>query len=328
MRLLPRLSGLLSGLAGLAVLATASADDAEALRNWPQWRGPNSTGVAPHADPPIEWSEDHNLRWKTALPGRGHSTPIVWDDLVFVCAAIPYGPRLDPRPETAPGAHDNLPVTRRHRFVVIGLRRSDGEIVWQREVSEALPHEGGHYTGSLASHSPVTDGQHVWAFFGSRGLYCLDFQGRIQWKTAFGDMLTKHGHGEGASPALYGDTLVINWDHRGQSFVVALDKRTGKQRWRVERDEVTSWATPIIVEQEGRPQLIVSGTDRVRAYDLENGAVIWECGGLSANVVASPVAGNGMVFAASSYDTRALLAIRLDGGGRRHHTHQAGRLAP
>ncbi|MBW3543242.1 MAG: PQQ-like beta-propeller repeat protein, partial [Planctomycetes bacterium] len=116
-----------------------------------------------------------------------------------------------------------------------------------------------------------------------------------------------------ASPALHGDTLVVNWDHEGQSFVAAFDKRTGRERWKVERDEVTSWSSPIIVEHDGRSQVIVSGTSRVRGYDLATGEVIWECGGLSRNVVASPVAADGMVYAASSYDLQALLAIRLEG---------------
>ena len=126
-------------------------------------------------------------------------------------------------------------------------------------------------------------------------------------------MQTKHAHGEGSSPALHGDTLIINWDHEGQSFVIAFDKRTGEERWRVAREEVTSWATPIVVEHGGKPQLIISGTNRVRGYDLPTGNVIWECGGLSANIVASPVSADGMVYAASSYDTRAMLAIRLNG---------------
>ncbi|MFP6691482.1 MAG: PQQ-binding-like beta-propeller repeat protein, partial [Pirellulales bacterium] len=124
---------------------------------------------------------------------------------------------------------------------------------------------------------------------------------------------TKHGHGEGSSPALYGDTLIVNWDHEGQSFVVALDKRNGRQLWRLDRKEVTSWATPIVVEHNGRPQVVVCGTDRVRGYDLETGKIIWQCGGMSANIVATPVSADGVVFVGSSYEKRAMLAINLDG---------------
>jgi len=285
----------------------------QAKRYWSQWRGPLATGVAPHGTPPLEWNEKQNIRWKTELPGLGHSTPIVWADRVFVTTAIPYGDAVEPKPDTAPGAHDNSPVTHRHEFVVLAINRRDGKIVWRRTLNKKLPHEGGHYTGSLASNSPVTDGEHVFAFFGSHGLYCLGFDGELKWKKDLGKMLTKHAHGEGASPALYGDTLVVNWDHRGQSFAVAFDKTMGKQKWRVDRDEVTSWSTPIVVNHNGKPQVIISGTACVRGYDLQTGDVLWECEGLSNNVVASPVSGDGMVFAGSSYDTRNILAIRLDG---------------
>ena len=295
-------------------VAVAAADEPRAaLYYWPQWRGPLGTGVAPYADPPVNWSEDQNIRWKIQLPGSGHSTPVIWDDRIFLTSAVPDGEALEPIYNNAPGAHDNRPITHRHLFVVLAVDRRDGRILWQQTVHEALPHEGGHFTGSLASNSPVTDGERVYAFFGSHGLFCLDMDGQLIWKSDLGKMQSKHAHGEGSSPALHGDTLFINWDHEGQSFLVAFDKRTGKRRWRVARQEVTSWATPIVVEHRGKPQLIISGTNRIRAYDVATGGVIWECGGLSANIVASPVAADGMVYAASSYDTRAILAIRLEG---------------
>ena len=289
------------------------AVDTLSLRNWGQWRGPLATGVAPMADPPVHWSETSNVRWKVELPGLGHSTPVVWEDRIYLTAAIPYGDALPPRFSDAPGAHDNAPVTHNIEFVVMAVDRRDGAIVWQRTVHKALPLEAGHNTGSLASNSPATDGERIYAFFGSYGLYALDPNGEVIWEVDLGRMQTKHGHGEGSSPVLYDDSLFVNWDHEGQSFLVALDARTGKRRWRVERDEPTSWASPIVYEHDGRPQLIVSGTNRIRAYDPADGSVIWSCGGLSDNVVASPVAGNGMVYAGSSYNTRAILALRLDG---------------
>jgi outer membrane protein assembly factor BamB len=299
----------------LVARAAAVGEDGAAADNWGHWRGPLASGVAPSADPPVVWNESDrtNIRWKTEVPGRGHSTPVVWNERVFLTTAISFGEGLPPRPSRAPGNHDNLPVTHRHRFLALAVDRSSGKILWKKTLREALPHEQGHYTGSLASNSPVTDGEHVFAFFGSFGLYCLDIDGELVWKADFGPMQSLHGHGEGSSPALYEDTLVVNWDHEGNSFIVALDKRTGDERWRVERNEVTSWASPIIIEHAGKPQVIVSGTSRVRSYDLASGKVIWECGGLSSNIVASPVYGDGMVFAGSSYDKRALLAIRLDG---------------
>jgi outer membrane protein assembly factor BamB len=269
--------------------------------------------VAPDARPPVEWSETKNIRWKTALPGKGHSTPIVWGERIFLTTAIPYGQAVKPRFPNRPGAHDNLALTHPHEFVVLAVSRQGGKILWRQTVRKEAPHEAGHASASLASASPVTDGERLFAFFGSRGLYCLDLSGKLLWKKDLGEMHTKHGHGEGSSPALHGDTLIVNWDHEEQSFLVALDKRTGKQRWRVARPEDTSWATPIVVEHGGKAQVIVPGTNRLRGYDLASGAVLWECGGLSSNVVASPVAADGVVYAGSSYDTRALLAVRLGG---------------
>ena len=176
-----------------------------------------------------------------------------------------------------------------------------------------MPHEGGHYTASLASASPVTDGKHIVAFFGSHGLYCLDVDGKQVWQKQLGKMHTKHGHGEGSSPAMYENTLVVNWDHEEQSFLVALDTSTGDELWRKERDEVTSWSSPLITKVDGKPQAIVCGTDRVRGYDLASGEIIWQCGGLSANIVATPVAADGIVYVGSSYEKRAMMAIQLSG---------------
>jgi len=297
--------------AALAALPLLAQDQPRHF--WGQWRGPLATGVAPDADPPTRWSETENVRFKTELPGFGYGTPIVWGDRIFLTAALPVGAPGDPVPDDAPGAHDNAKVTQRHEFLAMAIDRKSGEIEWQRKLHEQLPHAGYHKSSALASASAVTDGEHVFAFFGSYGLYCLNVTGEVQWQKDFGDMQVKHGHGEGCSPALHGDTLIVNWDHEGQSFITALDKRTGEELWRRDRDEVTSWATPIVVEHAGKQQVIVSGTNRMRAYDLTSGEVIWECRGLSNNIVASPVASDGMVYAGSSYVKRRMFAVRLEG---------------
>ncbi|MFP6603749.1 MAG: PQQ-binding-like beta-propeller repeat protein, partial [Pirellulaceae bacterium] len=281
--------------------------------NWPQWRGPLATGVAPTGNPPTEWSETKNIRWKTPLPGKGHSTPVIWGNRIFVTTAIPAGPAVKAHFSGAPGAHDNSAITHHHEYVVMALDRRTGKILWKQTVSKQLPHEGGHNTASLASHSPLTDGKRVYASFGSQGVHVLALDGKPLWKSDLGKMHTKHGHGEGSSPVLFENTLVINWDHEGKSFVVALDASTGKERWKQARNEVTSWATPIVVQHQGQPQVIISGTGRVRSYDLATGKVNWQCGGLSANIVASPVAADGMVFVGSSYEKRALFAVKLEG---------------
>jgi outer membrane protein assembly factor BamB len=283
-------------------------------RYWPQWRGPLVNGVAPYANPPVEWSERKNLRWKLPLPGKGHSTPIIWGDLLFLTVAEAYGESGKPVYDNAPGTHDNVGVTQHHRFIVMAISRRDGKVVWKKALREEFPHEGGHLTGSLASNSPATDGQLLFAFFGSRGLYCLDQKGEVKWEKDLGRMQTLHAHGEGSSPVLHRDMLIVNWDHEGDSFLYAFDKATGKERWKVARDEKTSWSTPLVVDEKGqKPQVVISATKRVRGYDLETGALLWECGGLSRNVVSSPVAGHGLVIAANSYDWQAMLAIRLEG---------------
>ena len=186
-------------------------------------------------------------------------------------------------------------------------------MLWETAVHEAIPLEGGHYTGSFASASPVTDGVHLIAHFGSHGLFCLDMDGRVLWDKQLGNMHTKHGHGEGSSPALQDNTVVVNWDHEEQSFLVALDKSTGREIWRRDRQEVTSWSSPLIVKHGESTQVIVCGTERVRGYDLFSGNVIWQCGGLSANIVATPVASEGILYVGSSYEKRALMAIRIAG---------------
>ena len=300
-------------LAVLPLWAVAGEQALDANGQWPQWRGPLGTGVAPRGNPPVVWSEDRNVRWKIPVPGKGHSTPIIWGDRIFLTTAVPYGEALAPRSGPAAGAHHNLPSLRRQKLVVLAVNRHDGTMLWQRTVRRQQPHQSMHVTGSWASSSAVTDGEHLIASFGSYGLFGLDLNGELLWQTDLGDMQIKHGHGEGSSPALYGETLIVNWDHQDESFVVALDKRTGKQRWKVARDEGTSWSTPLVVEHGGKPQVIVAATKRVRSYDLATGRVIWECGGLSGNVVASPVAADGFVYVANSYDTRAMLAIRLEG---------------
>ena len=299
-------------LFALEATGEASKPESSLLDQWSQWRGPLATGEAPRGNPPVTWSETKNIRWKTTLPGKGHSTPVVWDKRVFITATQSKGKTL-PVPDQPKGAHNNLDPTHKLSFLVLCLDYGKGTILWQKEVRLAQPHQSTHESGTWASASPVTDGERIYAFFGSNGLYCLDSNGSVLWEKDLGDMQVKHGHGEGASPALHGETLVVNWDHEGDSFVVALDKRSGKERWRKSRDEPSSWVTPIIVEIDGKPQAIVSGTGAIRGYDLKTGEIIWFCGGLSNNVVASPVYADGVLYAGSSYEIQAMLALRLSG---------------
>ncbi|NUO81006.1 PQQ-binding-like beta-propeller repeat protein [candidate division KSB1 bacterium] len=295
-----------------ATVTTSSNTPTDYEKNWPQWRGPHANGVAAHANPPLEWSETKNIRWKIEVPGKGLSSPVVWGDRVFITTAVALEQSV--AAEAGEGRRrGGIAPTSRHKFVLLALARRDGKVVWERTAIEAVPHEGTHNDGSWASNSAITDGEHVIAHFGSRGIFCYDMQGKLAWQKDLGDMSTRNGFGEGSSPALHGNTLVVNWDHEGESFIVALDKRSGKELWRNKREEITSWSTPLVVTHEGKTQVIVNATNRVRAYDLASGAVIWECGGMTVNVIPSPVTAEGVVYVTSGFRGSALRAIRLAG---------------
>ena len=296
------------------ILAAANASAADLP--WPAWRGPSATGVSPDANPPVEWSESKNIAWKVPAPGSGHSSPVIAEGRIFLCAEVPVGAPVPPVYDNAPGSHDNVGVDRTHEFFVTALDLATGKTLWRTSVAKTFPHEGGHQTGSLASNSPVTDGEHVWAFFGSRGLYCLSCKdGQVVWKKDLGKLTTHHAHGEGASPSLHKGTLIVPMDQETGSRVYALEAATGKEIWSAERNEITTWATPIVTRATPSSplQVIVPGTTRIRGYDLATGRVLWECRGMSRNVIASPVAADGIVCVGCSYDLKAMLAIKLEG---------------
>lgn len=289
--------------------------------HWPNWRGPDMNGVARSESAPIRWSETENVRWKVAVPGLGSSTPVIWGDTLYVTTAIeteraPEGADEAP-PETGGrrggggrGGGGGKP-TKIHEFAVLALDRGDGSVKWRTTVAETVPHEAIHSTNSQASASPITDGEHVIAFFGSRGLHCLDMEGKVVWSKDFGRMRTRNEFGEGASPALHGDTVVVVWDHEGDDFVTALDKRTGKERWRKERDEITAWSTPLIVPVGERMQVITTATNASRAYDLESGELVWWLDGMTSNCIPTPILHEGVVYLMSGFRGAALQAIRL-----------------
>ncbi|QEG24538.1 outer membrane protein assembly factor BamB family protein [Mariniblastus fucicola] len=305
---------MVASLVADSLCAQNSETSAGPAHRWAQWRGPVGTGeAAANADPPTRWSESENIKWKTPVSGLGHSTPVVWDDHIFLTSALPVGEKFEPIADGRPGSHDNLKVSQRHRYLVTAVDRESGKVLWEKAVNENVPHEGGHDSSSLAAASLVTDGAHVYAYFGSHGLFCLDFEGNVVWDRKFEPMHSKHGHGEGSSPALANGLIAINRDQEAQSYLLVLDAKTGEEKWRSDRAEVTSWSSPAFIKQDGTTQLVVAGTNRVRGYDPQSGEVIWECGGLSNNVVATPLYADGMLYCASSYEIRSLLAIKLDG---------------
>jgi outer membrane protein assembly factor BamB len=295
---LPRL-GLVVASAVLVFVPLAAITDQNPTQNWPQWRGPHANGVAPDADPPATWSETDNVKWKVEIPGRGSGSPIVWGDRVYLMTAVSESG------ETAEGVV--------HRFIVMALDRATGEVVWEKVAREEAPHEATHReNGTYASASPVTDGEVLIANFESRGIYVYDLDGNLIWEKDLGDKRMRNTFGEGTTPALHGDTLVHVWDQQGgQSFIVALDKRTGEEKWRRDRDEIDTWATPLVVEVNGRAQAIAPAMERMYSYDLETGDLVWEGDGLTMNVIPSPVVIDNIAILMSGFRGNSLKAIDL-----------------
>ncbi len=283
--------------------------------DWPQWRGLNNDGMA-RGDAPHEWNDTKNIAWRVAIPGRGNSSPVIWGDKIFLTTAVPTDgatASATPQPRSqvrGPGGGAN--AGREHKFVVMCLDRQTGKVLWERVARVATPHEGYHHQyGSFASNTPVTDGKNVYAFFGSRGIYCYDLNGKLVWEKAFQPMRMKLGFGEGVAAVLDGNSLYLKFDQEQGSHLLALDKQTGKEIWRVSRDEGSSWSPPLIVTHNGRKQMVVSASSKVRSYDPATGKLIWECAGLGSNVIPAPVFGADVVYVMSGHREPNLLAIRL-----------------
>jgi outer membrane protein assembly factor BamB len=288
----------LVAIAGAALLMSrATAAAAPGDNFWPQWRGPASNGVSTTAQPPTEWSETKNVRWKIDIPGRGAGTPIAWGDRVYLSTAVPADPAAGP--------------TGVHKFVVMAINRKDGKVAWQHTAREEAPHERAHQEfGTMASPSLATDGQSLIASFESRGIFAYDMNGKLLWQQDLGDKRMRNQFGEGTSPALYKDRIFVVWDHQGESFIAALDRQSGKELWKVARQEIDSWATPLVVEAPGGAQVITGAMNKVRSYDAATGRLVWETGGLTMNPIPSPVTGDGLVILMSGFRGNSLKAIR------------------
>ena len=310
------------------VPVVAAADDAFrslAEQNWHQWRGPQATGVAPHSDPPIEWSESKNIKWKTKIAGESTATPIVWGDRVFTTSAVMTDRTIDlPEDDSSPrGPYKISKPKNYYKFQVACFDRKTGKQLWEHTATEAVPHEGHHPDGTFASASPTTDGQRLYVSFGSRGIYCYDLDGKQLWNRDFGPMQIIFTFGEGTSPVIHGDRVIINWDHQAAvkdpkaegSFITALDAKTGETIWKTDRDESTTWATPLVVEYGDGAQVVVQGGKRVRSYDVSNGEMIWACGGQKPTPIPSPVSDGVNVFCMSGYLGSTVYAIPLSSQG-------------
>ncbi len=302
------------------VLTTGEAGDfqTDRLDNWHHWRGPEANGSAPRANPPLKWDEKTNIKWKVPLPGRGSASPIVWGDQVFVATAIKTDrlataeqlPKVNPGFEKKTRAPNTF-----YQFVILSFDRNTGRLRWQHKANEAVPHEGHHQTHSYAAGSPTTDGKRLYVSFGSFGIYCYDLAGKLLWQRDLGRMSTRLGWGEAVTPVVWDDSLLLNWDQEANSALFCLDARTGQTRWKADREEKTSWNTPLVVPYKGKVQVILNGTTRVRSYDLQTGKVIWQCGGMTTNAIPSPVARDGVVYCVSGYRGAAGIAVPLDSTG-------------
>jgi len=280
--------------------------------HWPHWRGPAHTG-ATTADVPLTWSDTSNVAWKIALPGRAFSTPVIWGERLFLTNAIPTGKKAEVAPAGGARAGGGSAAGEEHRLEVLAVDRATGKIVWRRTATTTTPHEGYHHQyGSFASNAPATDGQRVYAFFGSRGLYVYDLEGKPLWQKDFGLKMTMRlGFGEGTGTVVHDGRVYLQFDHQQEGFVVALNAADGKELWRAPRMENSSWSTPLVVEHAGKKQLVVTADTKVKAYDVDTGAVVWEVAGISTNPIPQPVQFRDTVIVMSGYRNPRLMSVRL-----------------
>ena len=291
--------------------ATAVAQD-----NWSHWRGPTGNGVSETAKPPIKWSPSENVKWKVAIDGKGSGSPVIWQDKVFVVTAVTEGEVAGQPPQRRQRGFRAPAPTKPTSFQLLCFDRTDGKELWKKTAVTKVPHEGHHGTNTFASASPCTDGEHVYADFGSRGIYCYTLDGDLVWKyDKFAPMSTRASFGEGSSAVLADDKLIVPYDHEGQSKLYAFNKTTGEIVWEKKRDEPSNWGTPLIVDYEGRKQVVTTGQNKVRAYDLDTGQELWTCGGQQQRPVASPVKFGDMVIVGSSKGGSFMGAFKLGGNG-------------
>jgi len=288
----------------LWILCLATVNGQTSDTAWPNWRGPLYTGMAAKGNPPISWGKSENIKWKVPVPGASQSSPVVWGTKLFYLTAVDTGKAAD-------GSTSDKATGTVLQFKVICLDRSTGKELWQQTAVEAVPHEPHHPTATFASYSPVTDGDYVWASFGSRGLYCYDVNGNLKWSRPLVQMSKRGTFGEGSSPCLAGEAVIAVCDHEGQSKLFAFNKETGDVLWEANRDEGSNWTTPVPVEVDGKMQVVISGSNFTRAYDVRSGDEVWRCSGQTANAIPTPVPGFGKIFCISGFRGSALQAITL-----------------
>jgi len=305
------------GFSLLGLWAAVAADHPAEMRQWAQFRGPGSRGIATGEGYPAEWDTNRNVRWKVEVGGHGWSSPIVWDDRIYLTGVDSEEAPETPKKGLYFGGERGAPASGQHRWMVYSLNWDDGRVKWKTDVHAGAPTNPLHVKNTYASETPVTDGERVYAYFGNVGLFCLDGQGKQLWSKKWEPVKTRNGWGSAASPVLHGDRIYVVNDNETQSFMVALNKRTGEEVWRVQRDEPSNWATPYVWQTASRTEIVVPGRKKVRSYDPE-GKVLWELGGMSSIVIPTPFSAFDLLYVCSGYvgdSTRPVFAIRPGASG-------------
>ncbi len=272
-----------------------------ASENWPQFRGVNALGVSENKGLPEKWSATENVVWKKEVPGRGWSSPVVWGKQIFITTVINEGQTEEPKQGLYFGGNRYRPPSGRHHWKVFCLNLDDGKLIWEKTAHTGIPKGPIHIKNSYASETPITDGERLYAYFGNQGLYCYSLEGEFLWKKQWPAYKTRYGWGLAASPVLHKGRLYIVNDNEEESFLVALDAKTGKQIWRVEREgEKSNWSTPYVWENKLRTEIITPGTRKNRSYGLD-GKLLYEFGGNSSITIATPYASHGLLYVTSGY---------------------------
>ena len=291
----------------LATALTAAA----AAENWPQWRGPHGQGISTETQLPVEWAPARNVAWKTPLP-HGYSSPIVWEDRIFLTSAIegeivpgvvPESVRIEqPHPDSVAG-------DKKHTLKVLALETKTGKVVWEQTAYEGPVFDARHRRSTFAGPTASTDGRMVYAYFGPEGLYAYDVNGKLAWKVV--EKFHTLGLGTGTSPVLFENTVIIQRDQDEKtSVVVAYDKMTGKEVWKTQRPIQISWSTPVLLEAGGRTELVTNGSENVISYDAKTGKELWRTKGVNSNAIHTPLVGKGLVIVTAGFPAKRIIAIR------------------
>jgi outer membrane protein assembly factor BamB len=304
-------------LAALVAILLQPPLDAEC---WPHWRGPQANGHADKASPPLHWDggSGKNIQWKAPLTGKGSATPVVCKNRIFVVSAEKTDREAKPSelPEVRPGLMKMTnPPKHFYRFLVTCFDRTTGKQLWQKQACEAVPHEGHHETHGYAGGSPATDGERLFVSFGSYGIYCYDFEGGLIWEQRLAQINTRRGWGEAVPVVHHQGNLLLNWDQEVDSALYCLDALTGTIRWKAERDEVTTWTTPLVTEYQDKTQVILNGTRRIRSHDLKDGKVLWSCSGMTTNAIPSALRHGDAAIIMSGYEGHQAVSVPLASKG-------------